>query len=339
MGCNHPLRGWYVGFNPSGKRKVIVTPYDTVSYFYDNKLFVQDEDSFLVPCGRCIGCRLSKSKEWAQRCMLELKYHESAYFITLTYDDEHLPKNNWTDPVTGETDIQSPVHTLRLEDIKKFHKRLRKNTGQKLRVFYCGEYGSQSFRPHYHTIVFGLKLDDLEIYKQNFRGDILYNSPTVEKCWRDDQRNLIGHVVIAEVNWETCAYVARYTVKKNMSEYDSDFWKMLNCERPFVHMSNKPGIAYQYFEEHHEDIYKYDKIFMSTSSGGKVLRPAKYFDKKFDLLYPSDMAEIKEKRAQIADYTKRLKEKETGLDYLTILAKDEEILMNKLGKVLERSEI
>ena len=47
-----------------------------------------------VPCGRCIGCRIAKRKEWSLRMLHELTYHPQSSFITLTYDDYHLPTDN-----------------------------------------------------------------------------------------------------------------------------------------------------------------------------------------------------------------------------------------------------
>ena len=58
-----------------------------------------------IPCGKCSGCRLQRSREWANRCMLELEYHKSSYFVTLTYDEAHVPIHYYPDPVTGEVPL------------------------------------------------------------------------------------------------------------------------------------------------------------------------------------------------------------------------------------------
>ena len=95
----------------------------------------------LVPCGKCVNCKLNYAKMWSIRIMHELKDWDSACFLTLTYDEEHLPKD-------GSLDKQ---------DLQKFFKRLRFNLGgRKIKYFACGEYGEQYGRPHYHIIVFGL---------------------------------------------------------------------------------------------------------------------------------------------------------------------------------------
>lgn len=73
------------------------------------------EDLVIVPCGRCICCRLNRSSQWAVRIMHELHMHKGVgCFVTLTYDQAHLP---WVSNYRG---------TLVKEDVQKFLKRLRK---------------------------------------------------------------------------------------------------------------------------------------------------------------------------------------------------------------------
>lgn len=118
-----------------------------------------------IPCGQCLECRMQYARTWADRCVLELQSHESSYFLTLTYDNEHV---NWTDDY---------MHmTLRKKDLQDFHKRLRDRLDYPIRYYASGEYGDITKRPHYHDIVFGLKLDDLEFDSRTEQGHILYKS-------------------------------------------------------------------------------------------------------------------------------------------------------------------
>ena len=43
-----------------------------------------------LPCGRCIGCRLDRSKQWAIRLMHEAQQHNKNSFITLTLNEQTL---------------------------------------------------------------------------------------------------------------------------------------------------------------------------------------------------------------------------------------------------------
>lgn len=260
LSCYHPLKAWQIGVNPSGKPHYKITSYDCdyidccdygsgrtyvcchgtpVHHWFTIDLIT---DFIEIPCGQCIGCRLDYSRQWADRCMLELQDHKSSYFVTLTYDDDHVPFTFTSDSDTGE--CEQMVLTLRKRDFQLFMKRLRKALPeQKLRYFAAGEYGSETFRPHYHAIIFGLELNDLRLYKRALNAKYsYYNSATLEKVWP------FGHVVVGKVTWETCAYTARYIMKKqkgtNASVY-SDF----NIEPEFSLMSRKPGIARNYYEQ------------------------------------------------------------------------------------------
>ena len=47
--------------------------------------------SLFLPCGRCVGCRLERSRQWSVRIMHEAQFYADSSFITLTYDDDHIP--------------------------------------------------------------------------------------------------------------------------------------------------------------------------------------------------------------------------------------------------------
>ena len=57
------------------------------------KFTVDGSGSFLLRlrCGKCLNCRQYKALEWSLRLDCEMKYWKSACFVTLTYDDDHLP--------------------------------------------------------------------------------------------------------------------------------------------------------------------------------------------------------------------------------------------------------
>ena len=178
----------------------------------------------LIPCRKCIGCKLEYSRQWADRCMLELKYHMQSCFLTLTYDDNHL-KN-----INGDSLKEGEHASLYLRDFQLFMKRLRKEyEGTKVRYYMCGEYGSESFRPHYHIILFGIDFTDRVFYKRTKQGFYLFNSPCLSKLWNN------GHAVIGDVDWDSCAYVARYTAKKMLQ--DSDIFIRWNVLPEFTQCS------------------------------------------------------------------------------------------------------
>ena len=44
-----------------------------------------------VPCRECEHCLNNHARFWINRCEKERKQHRFSFFVTLTYDDNHLP--------------------------------------------------------------------------------------------------------------------------------------------------------------------------------------------------------------------------------------------------------
>lgn len=358
MACYHPLLAWPTGkFTDNGKPDYKISSYPKMPEFIStsfNSVSCPVPDYGLpppgvdghagapkvIPCGQCIGCRLQRSREWANRCLMELQDHpEGGYFVTLTYNDMHLPWSLYSDPSTGEACFSL---SLDRRDVQLFLKRLRKNTGQDIRYFGCGEYGPTTFRPHYHIILFGLVLDDLEpLPGRSNQGYTYYRSSTVERAWsfamRDSLRQDIGpkstagFVVVGPITWETCAYTARYVTKKLTGDA-SQYYDYFNIVPPFSMMSLKPGIGRNGYSP---DLYQHEYINISTPTGGRKFRPPKYYDRLFDIDYPEEMVEIKRHRLSAAKLQKQLKLSLTDLDYMSLLESEEQVFSDKI-KSLKR---
>lgn len=333
MSCYHPMRAIKT-FNPEHlfNQDVPEFTYRVLkgSYDPDEECKVPNSKYIPLPCGRCIGCRLDYSRTWADRCMLEASYHTDNIFLTLTYNDECLPK-----PLEG-----SKIHPLVKRDVQLFIKRLRRVTGQKIRYFAAGEY-SPAMRPHYHLIIFGLRLEDLKIHHKDMQnGFTYYVSPTIDHCWypeEDDKkmaadRRISGFHIISNVSWDTCAYTARYVMKKQKGK-GSEIYEKYNFPPEFTLMSRRPGIANQFYVDHNDIVVK--DFYMPTSKGFKKIKSNKYFDKLFDVDYPSDLEFIKEDRQRIAEANAKMKNNLTSLSYQEQLLSDE---INKEAaiKVLKR---
>jgi len=144
--------------------------------------FVQGIKAF--PCGQCMPCRINRRRLWSNRILLESCKHEKSAFLTLTYAPEFLPENG----------------SLQPRHLQLFLKRLRKELSpHKIRFFAVGEYGDQTWRPHYHLAVFGIDA---------FSTDI------VRRCWG------MGHVMVGDLSRASAAYIAQYCTKKLTSKDD-----------------------------------------------------------------------------------------------------------------------
>lgn len=354
MSCYHPLKGFVVGITDTGKRKIFPTSYDAdhveclgpngdspvavyEHHFSDNSYSVH-RNYIELPCGRCIGCRLKYSRDWADRCIMEMPYHESSFFVTLTYDNEHIPVNPYFESMDDMEDgvcLESP--TLRPIDVSLFIKKLRRHLDYHcpdhapISYFACGEYGDLTHRPHYHLIIFGLQLQDLEFYKKSKLGFNYYNSHLLTSLWQK------GHVVVADCNWQTCAYVARYILKKQTGP-KSEIYKLYNYEPEFCRMSRRPAIGRRFFEDHFDELYGNDFVSIATAEGGHKVRPNRYFDKLYEKLDPDKYSSIKQKRSDFAKVTSELKLARTDKSYLSLLQAEEDNLIERI-QTLTRKDI
>lgn len=339
MSCKYPLKGYRVGKNlATGKDIIKVLPYCSEPW--------PDMEVIPIPCGRCMDCRLQYARQWANRCMLELKYHGRACFVTLTYDPLHVPSSTYYDNTSGK-----PFHALTLcqRDLQLFIKRVRRKfPGVVIRFFACGEYGPSTFRPHYHIIFFGIDFsEDRLFYKKSDTGFPIYRSPILDELWSFPPRNgegshtpkmstkefeakktLAGIATVQDVNWDTCCYVARYVTKK-LNGAEVDFYEMFNLEPPFLRMSRRPGIGRQYFDEH-PDLYNSNSIYVATPEGGLKFSPPKYFDRLLEEYDPEQYADLKETRARMAVEHEKLVLSNTDLEKYSYLAMEDEKLRSKV---------
>ena len=303
-----------------------------------------------IPCGKCIGCKEAKSKSWATRCSLEAEQWEQNYFVTLTYNDEHLPREDeLINKKTGEVfqnDNWEQGHLVK-EELQEFMKDLRAYwkyhyNHDNIRFFSCGEYGGSidgTHRPHYHLILFNLPRPtwELQIRKIDADGNIHWTHEGIEKCWMDKRypgQNISkGFVDICEVNWDTCAYVARYTVKKEGGK-KTDEWYFEQGKTPeFINMSRKPGIGLDFFSKNFQDIYKNDEIIIKGHREKiQPVKPPAYYDKRYDLINPQLMRRIKNDRKRMALYATRSKNAQSSLPEWERLRAEEHLKKCKMKK-------
>lgn len=202
-----------------------------------NLLYIAKHEIY-VPCGRCAFCAVQKRSDWALRLHYEAKKHVGSKFVTLTYANPHL---KWA----------NGVPQLDKRDLQLFFKRYRK-TGNKMRYYAVGEYGSKTYRPHYHVIMF---------------GDI--DEKAVRQAWP------YGHVHIGSVTQASVMYCLGYVVNakgKGMS---------YGREKPFTLMSRKPGLGANYLTKAMIEWHKSDRKNYAVLDGQRRHLPRYYKVKIF----------------------------------------------------------
>lgn len=253
MACYHPLSAWYAKErNDSGKRSIT---FRFSEGFKDRPVS--------VPCGTCIGCRLERAREWSVRCMHEASLYEENSFVTLTYDDAHLPEGG----------------SLRPDDFVRFMKRLR-HVKPGVRFFQCGEYGDRFGRPHHHAVLFNCGFADREFYRER-KGVRLDTSRELAELWP------YGFSTVGEVTFDSAGYVARYTLKKVGGAAP-----LPGRMKEYLTMSRRPGIGRGWIDKFHKDVYPNDELVVN----GHVTKPPRYYDDRAAKLDEEAFKELKFRR-------------------------------------------
>lgn len=279
-----------------------------------------------LPCGYCLECILEKAKQWAIKCSAEAKIHTKKCFVTLTYNDEHLPHT------------KEGLNTLKIKDLQDFFKRLLKNNPScKIRRFWSAEYGYTGTRannggnPHYHCIIFGYKPNDLIPRKYHKEGDYWdYKSKSLMKIWGK------GFVVVSEVTPESAGYTARYTMKKagikpqKRGKYPNpefnpwysrtskknkginkycyiDCIKQYNGVNDFrekerTNSSRRPGIGKPYWNEYYDKLIMQEGFYVNTMKGVRVLPLAKSWLQDWKNIHKREKPKFNLKKMTLQQY-------------------------------------
>ena len=182
------------------------------------KPFRQGAEEF--GCGQCMPCRINRKRLWTGRLLLESTLHRHSCFVTLTYDETHLPKDN----------------SLSVPHYQQFIKRLRRVTNKKIVYYIVGEYGDTTVRPHYHAVLFGIHCPEGLIERKKINNLNLYWSEQklLARCWTR------GNIHVGTVTPFSLQYSCGHLTKAMTKSTDP----RLNGKYPeFARMSLKPAIG------------------------------------------------------------------------------------------------
>lgn len=311
MPCYFPLQAYSVGVLPSGKQDIRFS--SALRQRFQAGLSMPD-DSLGLPCGRCVGCRLERSRQWALRCVHESKLYEYNCFITLSYSDDYLPKDG---------SLDESAFSLFMKRFRKKFKGLSSvvsNDGSldfPIRYFHCGEYGEGLSRPHYHACIFNFDFQDKQFFKFSATGEKLYISDSLSKLWP------YGHSWIGSLTYESAAYCARYSLKKingpsSLKHYDG--------RKPeYATMSRCPGIGGYWYDEFNSDAFPSDFLVVN----GSKCKPPRFYDERLNIEDPDLFNKIKERRRERA--------KRNLKDSTACRLRDRELVKKAQMKVCNRS--
>jgi len=204
----------------------------------------------------------TRRSDWTTRIAYEAKKHLHQYFITLTYADHALTFKN------GKSQLVK-------SDLQKYLKKIRK-AGYKIRYYAVGEYGSQTYRPHYHLIIFG---------------------HVPEKVLREKWEH--GLVHMGNVTQASISYALKYMVNGKSAALRN------GRQIPFVTMSRRPGIGSNYLTQAMIEWHKSDRKNYVMLEGQKLHLPRYYKGKIFSKIDHVRIA-VREGKASIERTRKQL---------------------------------
>lgn len=189
-------------------------------------------------------------------------------FLTLTYDDAHLPADGSLD----HAHFQRFIRYVR-----------RKHPGT--RYYMCGEYGPELGRPHYHACIFGLNFRDRTPWKKSDSGELAYTSPTLSTFWPH------GMSTVQDLTHQSAAYCARYIIDKITGDLAPAYYGSKKPE--YARMSLKPGVGAFWFHKYSNTDLIHDYVIRS----GRQAQVPRYYDKLLKRKDPNELADRKLKRA------------------------------------------
>jgi len=213
------------------------------------------------------------------RCIHEASLHQHNCFVTLTYDDAHVPADGG-------------LHHKHFQD---FMKRLRKRfPDTTIRYYMCGEYGGSFGRPHFHAILFNVNFADYTLWRKSGSGSSLFRSASLESLWT------FGFSSVGAVTFESAAYVARYIMKKvtghaaaaAYASVDTSTGEVFNRRPEYNGMSLKPGIGAGWWAKFSSDVTVRDRVVRD----GVESFPPRYYDKLLGRTDPLALEAVKAKR-------------------------------------------
>lgn len=258
--------------------------------------YLGSRKSAACACGHCLECAQKYQNDWSFRLSCEAIYWKHVYFVTLTYDNENLPLQTIVDDTylssANAAVLSLPPTKSRLKflrnpnnkdflnvltgsqigdflpevnktDCQLYLKRLRESLRLKynsfIKFFLCSEYGPNTFRPHYHLLIYShLPIGQISsaIVDSWKLGEVKYKEIIYDHSPSGDFQNVSG-------------YVSKYVSKPTV--FESPWVNFGFVRKPFRLMSKGLGFHYvanicaQYL---HRWCREYPSLFKSMEYDG-----------------------------------------------------------------------
>lgn len=247
-----------------------------------------------VPCGRCYNCQCAKRGAFALRCRSEMQLNKirgSNYFVTLTYDDNHLftiqSRRKAVDYLNMqylklEKDREYNIFLLEKKKISLFMRKLRRHLKDRFDIrdykfILSGEYGSVHNRPHYHFLFFSP-----QYIREDFFHDLLselwLNGSNKVELMHDANINYVGkHSVKSDFG---CQYQQRfapsfmiYSTKRGAVgshlKHDPFYWRLYQSKQKYIRMGKYVYYFPRYLQKafHPDNLSELELITLERDTG------------------------------------------------------------------------
>lgn len=215
-----------------------------------------------------------------------LKFYDKLFSFTywLGYNPKLQDFESWLDDLDDE---EYSLYSEIYQYYKKIYEKEKAKAKQVVRYFICSEYGSHTFRPHYHGFFW---FDDEKAYE--------YATRCIYKAWKMCRK---GNINVQPADSGTASYVTTYVTSF------TDLPKVLQSKfaRPFCLASKGPAIGYKsYSPEKVQRLYLERTIFRTDETVTKqgkqtVVYPVppsvvcRYFPKCFEYGTLSDVDKLR----------------------------------------------
>ena len=228
-----------------------------------------------LPCFRCSECSHEYRKEIENRALIEAAHSGTVIFYTLSYDNEHLPKDG-----------------LCKSHVVRAFKRLRTHISRYLDFecnfinLYVGEYGtdaSRTMRPHYHGLLFvEQRLTSSQLWQLRrmfpFRNRALFyqEHKRLKDFW---PYGIIGDFQVARNPAALTRYVTKYITKQHYFIDDPHNSFAVQKEKfnghynpCFVQMPRRFGLGSRHLSHYKDTILNSSDLSIRININGSILR-------------------------------------------------------------------
>ncbi len=294
-----------------------------------------------VPCGKCMACQIRKRKEMSLRLSCEASMYDSdkCCFITLTYDDEHVPVtdfNRLDSPCLMKEDIkveddgsmsvdcakvvhkavergvgELPLQTLYPRDVQKFIKRLRRYL-----EYVPKKDKNRVGRDHVDTSIryFCVGEYGSKFKRPHYHLMIFGWSPSDMTFWERKNSHVLyrsrqierlwkyGFSTVSPVGQGVAKYCSRYVTKKFARLQDEDCFKDSVFPEFCLQSIKGGGIGAPWFDDNYDSILANGFVEVRANTKAGFYRQAipQYFMRRARKYYLCRWLQLRDERMFLA---------------------------------------